>query len=87
MARGGKRPGAGRKIGTASIEAEKARILIATKLVKELGPIVDKAILQAKDGDKAAREWLSDRGLGKVPTTLALPTDEGALTISWGSHG
>ena len=69
---GGKRPGAGRKKGYAAIEAEKARVFIAKKLVEELGPIVDKAIKQAKeDGDKHAREWLTDRAFGKATQFIA----------------
>ena len=65
----------GRKKGYASIEAEKARNLIAEKLGKELIPIVEKAIDQAKEGDKYAREWLSDRAYGKATQFLATDPD------------
>ena len=64
--RGGYRQNAGRKKGFASIEAEKAREYIAGKLKTELGPIIDKAIKQARLGDKSAREWLVERAYGKV---------------------
>lgn len=56
----------GRKPGLASVEAEKARDLICIKLRENFGPIIDKAIEQAKEGDHNARVWLSERGYGKV---------------------
>lgn len=64
--RGGKRLCADRKRGFAAIEAEKARQLIVKKLETQLGPIVEKAIKQAKAGDKHAREWLVERAYGKT---------------------
>lgn len=80
---GGKREGAGRKKGFAALEAEKARELIAIKLQKSFAPIVDKAIRQAKAGDKAAREWLTERAYGKIPTALEVPDGDGKIEISW----
>ena len=65
MALGGKREGAGRKKGFPALEAEKARLMIAEKLTNEFAPIVDKAIEQAKTGNKDARDWLTDRAYGK----------------------
>lgn len=73
---GGKRPGAGRPKGFAALEAERQRDLVAKKLVTEFEPIVDKAIEQAKGGDKFAREWLSDRAYGK--STQLIGGDESA---------
>lgn len=55
----------GRKKGFPALEAEKARLMIAEKLSTEFAPIVDKAIEQAKDGNKDARDWLTDRAYGK----------------------
>ncbi|MEI6022680.1 MAG: hypothetical protein WCQ32_02470 [bacterium] len=68
--RGGKRIGAGRKKGVAALEHEKARELLALKLFTEFGPIVDKAIEQAKNGDPEARKWLSDRAWGRPKDTM-----------------
>ena len=65
MSLGGKREGAGRKKGFPALEAEKARLMIAEKLSTEFAPIVDKAIEQAKAGQKDARDWLTDRAYGK----------------------
>lgn len=55
----------GRKKGFPALEAEKARLMIAEKLATEFAPIVDKAIEQAKAGQKDARDWLTDRAYGK----------------------
>lgn len=70
----------GRKKGLATIEAEKARNLIAEMLARDLVPIVNKAIEQAKEGDKYAREWLADRAFGKATQFLATDPDN-PLTI------
>lgn len=74
----------GRKKGIASILAEKAHAFIAQELDRNLKPIVAKAVRDAKGGDRYAREWLSERGLGKVPQAV-IPTDpEGnALPITY----
>ena len=68
--RGGKRIGAGRKRGYASLEHEKARDMLAIKLAKEFGPIADKAIEQAKNGDSDARKWLMDRAYGRPKESM-----------------
>ncbi len=75
--RGGYRPGAGRKKGIASIEAEKMHAFIAEKLSQNIGPIVAKAIEQAVDGNQAARDWLSDRALGKPKQGIELTGKDG----------
>ena len=67
----------GRKKGYASIAAEKARELLCKELDKEWKPIVIKAIQQAKDGDAVARNWLSERGYGKVAQAIVTENDEG----------
>lgn len=74
---GGKRAGAGRKKGFAALEAERQRDFVAKKLVKEFAPIVDKAISQAKDGDKYAREWLADRAYGKSMQAVEMSGKDG----------
>src|ERR1035437_8464766 len=70
--RGGKREGAGRKKGFPALQHEKARELLAIRLATEFGPIVDKAIEQAKDGDTEARRWLTDRAWGKAKESMDL---------------
>ena len=83
MKNGGRREGSGRKRGYAAIEAEKAREIIIKKLVESVEPIVNKAVEQAKAGDYKAREWLSDRALGKTPTSIELPDGSGEISIKW----
>ena len=68
--RGGKREGAGRKKGFPALQHEKARELLAIKLAVDFGPIVDKAIEQAKNGDTEARRWLTDRAWGKAKESM-----------------
>ena len=46
--RAGKRPGAGRKKGLASIKAEEARKFMITQIAKDLEPIVTAQIEAAK---------------------------------------
>jgi len=62
--RGGKREGAGRKKGIASILAEKTRDYIAKRVAKENNAIVTKAVEQAKEGNQQARDWLYNRAYG-----------------------
>ncbi|KKQ35350.1 MAG: hypothetical protein US50_C0017G0011 [Candidatus Nomurabacteria bacterium GW2011_GWB1_37_5] len=68
--RGGKREGAGRKKGFPALQHEEARKLLSIKLATEFGPIVDKAIEQAKDGDTEARRWLTDRAWGRAKESV-----------------
>lgn len=77
MSLGGKREGAGRKKGFAALEAERQRVMVAEKLVTEFEPIVDKAIAQAKEGFKDAREWLTEQAYGKVKSSLELSGPNG----------
>lgn len=74
--RGGYRVGAGRKKGFAALEAEKARELICEKLTKDFEPIINKAIEQALEGDKHARDWLTERAYGKVKTSTEVEIKE-----------
>lgn len=86
MAKGGKRKGAGRKKGskaTHTLEAETAKKVIISKFVAALEPIVDKAIEQAKNGDKGAREWLSERALGRVPQAIEVPPGSSEFIFKW----
>jgi len=72
LKRGGRREGSGRKKGFPALQHEMARELLAVKLATEFGPIVDKAIEQAKNGDSEARRWLSDRAWGRPKDTMDL---------------
>ncbi|HRH22457.1 MAG TPA: hypothetical protein PLB51_00490 [Candidatus Paceibacterota bacterium] len=68
--KGGYRKGAGRKKGFAAYEAEKAREFIVQRLSADLEPIIEKAIKQARRGDKQARTWLFERAYGKPKETV-----------------
>lgn len=75
--RGGKREGSGRKKGYAALQAEKSRELICKALEKEIKPIINKAIEQAKSGDIAARNFLFERGYGKVAQIVVTEDEDG----------
>lgn len=64
MAHGGKRVGSGRK--SKAEELGMADIIDAAVSSDDWRDIFSKAKEQAKDGDKSAREWLTDRHFGKV---------------------
>ena len=80
--RGGAREGAGRPISEATIKAQLARKIIAERLEASLEPIIAKAITQALEGDKYAREWLSDRAWGKAPINLGVDDNGEPIPIS-----
>ncbi len=71
----------GRKKGYSAIAAEKIREYIAQRLGEELPPIVAKAVEQARAGDDRARNWLTDRGLGKAPQSVELTGKDGSALI------
>lgn len=73
--RGGKRPGAGRKVVAKKNETaiEQAR----RKVVDKLPLIVDALIRSALDGDTKAGIHLLDRGMGKVVQALEHSGPEG----------
>jgi len=68
--RGGYRQGAGRKLGFAAKEAEEARKVLSEMVTKEIVPIGEALIKQAKTGNIAAARELFDRAWGKLPQTL-----------------
>lgn len=70
MARGGKRPGAGRPKG--STTRPQIRDFISDKEVKAL---VALAKSQAKDGKSDILKFLLEQIFGKPPQTLTLPDD------------
>ncbi len=75
--RGGKREGSGRKKGYSAIQAEKTRELICKALEKDIVPIIQRAIEQAKIGDVAARNFLFERGYGKIPQVITTEDEDG----------
>lgn len=68
MTRGGKRPGAGRKIGYAAKTAEETRKVIAELVSKDIASITKALIKKAKQGDVKAASLLLDRAFGKLET-------------------
>ncbi len=72
MALGGARPGAGRKKGTAALEAEKARAYIALRIGEYMPVIFDALMAKAKTGDVAAVKELFDRAFGKPQQAMDL---------------
>jgi hypothetical protein len=74
---GGKREGAGRKKGEATLIAERTRNRIAQEVEKNLPAILGKAIEQAIEGQKDAREFLFDRGFGKATQFLMTRDEDG----------
>lgn len=84
--RGGYRQNAGRKRGFSAIEVEKARELISRRLSDNLEPILDKLILQAKNGDIKATRELFDRAYGRPLSQLGFENDSFApIFISFDS--
>ena len=66
-------------------DASKARALISNKLQLEnpkgnFAKIVEKAITLAKAGDPSARDWLTDRALGRVPQNVDVDVNK-TITI------
>jgi hypothetical protein len=76
MAKGGKRPGAGRKKASHTIQAEAFKAFLIAEVIKEKQPIVAALIAKAKSGDVPALKEVFERVLGK-PIPI-LPDDEGA---------
>ncbi len=66
----------GRPVSPATIRAQAARDYISAQTQASLGPIVAKAITQAMEGNKDAREWLSDQGWGKPQQRVNLTTKD-----------
>ena len=66
---GGTRSGAGRKSG---LRTEVATRLFGNVPETDLAAIIEKAVVQATEGDVQARAWLFDRIFGRtIPTDLA----------------
>ena len=57
----------GRPVSSATLQTQEQRKLLLEKLKTEAGPIFDKLIEKAKDGDVSATKELFDRAYGKAP--------------------
>lgn len=83
MARGGKRPGAGRpkdsKEGQTLVK-EKALLVLREMVLREIEPIALALIEKAKTGDVAAVKELFDRAFGKAPQAIT-GADGGPLQV------
>ena len=59
-------------------------ILVSTCTYKDWKAIIEKAIVQAKDGDPVARKWLSDNLVGPpVQRTELTGADGGAIVLEY----
>jgi len=67
---GGKRPGAGRPIATATLETQKQRELLLKYLEPHVYDICVALVEKAKGGDVQAARELFDRAWGKAPQTM-----------------
>lgn len=81
MARGGKRPGAGRKKGVASILAEKTHAYAAEQLEKYKKPIIAALVKKAKKGDVFAVRELWDRAHGRPQQYIDHTSDGDKLPV------
>ena len=63
--KGGKRIGAGRKVGFAAKNAEEARRVLSEMLIDKIKPIAEALIARAEAGDVVAAKELFDRAWGK----------------------
>lgn len=72
MARGGKRPGAGRPKANHTIEAEALKAYLIERVRAEQEAIIDALIGQAKAGDIRAIQEALNRTLGKPKESVEL---------------
>ena len=78
MARGGYRPGSGRKKGSKAshtLAAETFRKTLIERVIKEKTPIITALINKAKKGDVLAIKEINERVLGKVTQPVAYDKD------------
>lgn len=83
---GGVRPNSGRKVGFIQADAERARMILIGKLDVEnkegnFAQIVDKAIELAKMGDPTARDWVTERALGKIVNPIDIDINKTTINI------
>lgn len=84
MAKGGKRPGAGRPKSTATIEAQLQREMLIAFLEPHVEKIAKALLTKAKKGDVQAAKELFDRAWGKPSQNIDLGNkDDSPLRIKW----
>jgi len=83
MAKGGYRPGSGRKKGIASIQAEQTRAAIALLVAEHLEEIVMPQVEKAKKGDTTAFTALMDRAHGKPRQNLGIDGGEDGEPVEY----
>ena len=71
--RGGKREGAGRKVGTNAILLEAAKKKLIEAYLENIVPINEALIKKCKEGDIQALKELHDRVYGKAPQAITGP--------------
>jgi thioredoxin-like negative regulator of GroEL len=79
--RGGTRPGAGRPVSTATLEAQLQRELLVKALEPHIEAITKALVKKAKAGDVQAAKELFDRAWGKAPQNLDLTSKGRPLLI------
>lgn len=87
MAKGGKRPGAGRPKDSKdkqTLVKEQALLLLREAVLKEITPVTEALIAKAKTGDVPAIKELFDRAFGKAPQAIT-DADGQSLVIAFDS--
>jgi hypothetical protein len=87
MQNGGKRPGAGRPVGSISGHTKEALIFkeeLIKRVLEEKGPIIEALIKRAKKGDVQALKEINDRLLGKSSQIIDLGEETmKTITFLW----
>lgn len=81
MALGGARPGAGRPKSKATLRVQAIRERIAEEFEKNVEPIVAKAMEQAREGNKDARDWITEHAIGRARQVVGLEGGEEGSAI------
>lgn len=85
MARGGKRPGAGRPKDSKekqTLVKEQALLRLRELVLKEIDPVTEALIAKAKTGDVPAIKELFDRAFGKAPQAIT-DADGASLVLAF----
>lgn len=91
MAKGGARPGAGRKKGSKAshtLKAEQGKALLIQMYLENIRPINEALLSKAKEGDMQAIKELHDRVYGKSlqPIQGNIDTNVTIKTINYGNN-
>lgn len=85
MARGGSRPGAGRKKDSKekqTLVKEQALLALREMVLRDITPVTEALIKKAKTGDVPAIKELFDRAFGKAPQAIT-DADGQSLVIAF----